>query len=416
MAYATWKIDTLERFCSDVFTAFGFTDEESARISDVLLTADLYGIESHGMQRMVRYHKGIEKGQIHVGEKPEVVFETPVSAVIDGHSAMGQLTSIFAMEKAIGKAKAAGVGIVSVRESNHYGIAGYYAQMASEQGLIGFSCTNSEAIMVPTFGRKAMIGSNPIAVAVPADPYPFLFDSSTTVVTRGKLEMYNKMGKPLPQGWALDETGAPSDEAPRVLSNIVAKNGGGIMPLGGSSETLGSHKGYGWGMVAELFSSVLGKRDNAGDTARALAKAFADALTEKAAAAVTPSFKAFVKALADKGLKVVIATRSNLEALKPALEGLDPELVIPYQEISVTYGNCKWDAWARAVNTNGLVNVLTVGVTGSGNGVKSALVAGLSAIGVVHDHVAYQDFGGADAVVEKLDAKVADEVFRMLHL
>ena len=170
------------------------------------------------------------------------------------------------------------------------------------------------------------------------------------------------------------------------------------------------------GAVAELFNSVLGKRDNAGDTARALSKAFADALTEKVAAAVTPSFKAFVKALTDRGLKVVIATRANLDALKPALEGLDPELVVPYQEISVTYGNCKWDAWARAVNTNGLVNILTVGVTGSGKGVKSALVAGLSAIGVVHDHVAYQDFGGADAVVEKLDAKVADEVFRMLHL
>ena len=170
------------------------------------------------------------------------------------------------------------------------------------------------------------------------------------------------------------------------------------------------------GAVAELFDTVLGKRDGAGDVSRALAKAFADALTEKAAAAVTSSFKAFVKALTDKGLKVVIATRANLDALKPALEGLDPELVIPYQEISVTYGNCKWDAWARAVNTNGLVNLLTVGVTGSGNGVKSALVAGLSAIGVVHDHVAYQDFGGADAVVEKLDAKVADEVFRMLHL
>ena len=170
------------------------------------------------------------------------------------------------------------------------------------------------------------------------------------------------------------------------------------------------------GAVAELFDTVLGKRDGAGDVSRALAKAFSDALTERAAAAVTPSFKAFVKALADKGLKVVIATRSSLETLKPALEGLDPALVVPYQEISITYGNCKWDAWARAVNTNGLVNVLTVGVTGSGNGVKSALVAGLSAIGVVHDHAAYQDFGGADAVVEKLDAKVADEVFRMLHL
>lgn len=170
------------------------------------------------------------------------------------------------------------------------------------------------------------------------------------------------------------------------------------------------------GAVAELFNSVLGKRDNAGDTARALAKAFADALTEKVAAAVTPSFKAFVKALTDKGLKVVIATRANLDVLKPALEGLDPELVQPYQEVSMTYGNGKWDAWTRALNANGLINVLTVGVTGSGHGVKAVLVAGMSAVAVIHDHVAYQDFGGADVAVEKLDAKVADEVFRMLHL
>ena len=233
MAYVTWSLETLERFCSDVFEAFGFEGSDGAKISDVLLTADLYGIESHGMQRMVRYHKGIEKGQIHRDAEPEIVFESPVSAVIDGHSGMGQLIGIYAMEKAIEKAKASGVGIVSVRESNHYGIAGYYAQMASDQGLIGFSCTNSEAIMVPTFSRQAMIGSNPIAIAVPADPYPFLFDASTTVVTRGKLEMYNKMGKPLPDGWALDENGSPCDEAPRVLSNIVGKNGGGIMPLGG---------------------------------------------------------------------------------------------------------------------------------------------------------------------------------------
>lgn len=257
MAYMTWSLETLEAFCSDVFEAFGFSAQDGAKISDVLLTADLYGIESHGMQRMVRYHKGIEKGQIHVGEKPEVVFETPVSAVIDGHSGMGQLISVFAMEKAIEKAAETGIGVVSVRNSNHYGIAGYYAQMASKEGFVGMSCTNSEAIMVPTFARQAMIGSNPIAIAAPADPYPFFFDASTTVVTRGKLEMYNKMGKPLPNGWALDENGEPSEDAPRVLSNIVGKNGGGIMPLGGSTETLGSHKGYGWGMVAELFSSIM---------------------------------------------------------------------------------------------------------------------------------------------------------------
>ncbi len=257
MAYVKWSFDTLDRFCRDVFTRFGFSAEESDTITRVLLTADLYGIESHGMQRMVRYHKGLEKGTIHKDAKPEIVFETPISCVIDGHSGMGQLIGVYAMEKAIEKAQTSGVGIVSVRESNHYGIAGYYAKMASDKGLIGFSCTNSEAIMVPTFSKKAMIGSNPIAVAMPADPYPFFFDSSTTVVTRGKLEIYNKKGEPLPEGWALDENGQPCQEAPRVLSNIVNKAGGGIVPLGGSTETLGGHKGYGYGMLAEIFASML---------------------------------------------------------------------------------------------------------------------------------------------------------------
>lgn len=181
MGYVKWSHETLNHFCGDVFKAFGFTEEESNQIKDVLLTADLYGIESHGMQRMVRYHKGIEKGTIHPQAKPEIVFETPISAVIDGHNGMGQLISVYAMKKAIEKAKKTGVGIVTVRESNHFGIAGYYAKMACDEGLLGMACTNSEAIMVPTFGKKAMLGSNPIAVAMPADPYPFFFDCSTTV-------------------------------------------------------------------------------------------------------------------------------------------------------------------------------------------------------------------------------------------
>ena len=257
MGYVKWSYEVLDRFCQDAFENFGFTAKEATIIKNVLLTSDLYGIESHGMQRMVRYHKGLEKGTIHLDAKPEVVFETPVSAVIDGHNGMGQLIGYFAMEKAIEKAKTSGIGIVTVRESNHYGIAGFYAKMASEQGLIGMSCTNSEAIMVPTFGRQAMLGSNPIAVAMPADPYAFFFDSSTTVVTRGKLEMYNKMGKPLPDGWALNKDGHASNDAPDVLANIVAKNGGGIMPLGGNEEVSGSHKGYGYGMLCEIFSSIL---------------------------------------------------------------------------------------------------------------------------------------------------------------
>ena len=257
MGYQYWNYDLLKKFCTDAFLKFGFNEAEAGTIQDVLLTSDLYGIESHGMQRMVRYHKCIEKGMIHVDAVPEVVFETPISAVIDGHDCMGQLVGKQAMELAIQKAKTAGVGIVSVRNSNHYGIAGYYAKMACKEGLMGFSCTNSEAIMVPTFGRKAMLGSNPIAVAMPAEPYDFFFDASTTVVTRGKLEMYNKMEKPLPEGWALDKDGHPSSDAPDVLANIVAKRGGGIMPLGGSSEQLGSHKGYGYGMLCEIFASIL---------------------------------------------------------------------------------------------------------------------------------------------------------------
>ncbi len=252
-----WSYETLDRLCMDTFTKFGFRQDEAKIITDVLLASDLYGIESHGMQRMVRYHKCIENGMIHMDARPEVVFETPVSAVIDGHDGMGQLIGHRAMELAIEKAKKNGVGVVSVRNSNHYGIAGYYAEMACKEGLIGFSCTNSEAIMVPTNGRMAMLGSNPIACVFPAEPYDFFFDASTTVVTRGKLEMYNKMEKPLPEGWALDKDGYPSTNAPDVLANIVAKNGGGIMPLGGSTEQLGSHKGYGYGMLCEIFSSIL---------------------------------------------------------------------------------------------------------------------------------------------------------------
>lgn len=257
MDYIKFQYGTLKSFCNKVFENFGFSPDESRIITDVLLLSDLYGIESHGIQRMVRYHMGIKKSLIDVKAKAEVVFETPVSAVIDGQDGMGQIIGHRAMKMAIEKAMQIGVGIVTVRNSNHYGIAGYYTKMACDKGLIGFSCTNSEAIMVPTFGKLAMIGSNPIACSMPAEPYPFSFDASTTVVTRGKLEIYNKLEKPLPEGWALNKDGQSSTDAADILKNIVNKNGGGIMPLGGSNEIYGSHKGYGFGMICEIFSSVL---------------------------------------------------------------------------------------------------------------------------------------------------------------
>ena len=257
MGYQHWKYQQLSELCNDAFVKFGFTEEESKIISDVLLMSDRIGIESHGMQRMYRYYKSIQKGMIKVESKGRTVFETPVSAVLDAEDGMGQVVGHKAMSLAIEKAKTSGIGMVVVRNSNHYGIAGYYAKMACDQGLIGLSCTNTNAIMVPTYGRMAMLGTNPIAIAMPAEPYDFFFDASTTVVTRGKLEVYNKKGEPLHDGWALDKDGKPSNDAADVLDNIAAKNGGGIMPLGGSTEDTGSHKGYGWAMVCELFSSIL---------------------------------------------------------------------------------------------------------------------------------------------------------------
>ena len=257
MGYQYWKYEQLNQLCNDAFQKFGFNADEAKTITDVLLLSDVYGIESHGMQRMYRYYKSIQKGMIDINAKGDVVFETPVSAVIDGHDGMGQVIGRKAMEMAIEKAKTTGIGMVVVRNSNHYGIAGYYAKLACEQGLIGLSCTNTNPIMVPTYGRTAMLGTNPIAVAMPAEPYPFFFDASTTVVTRGKLEVYNKAGKELHDGWALNKDGHPSNDAADVLGNIAAHKGGGIMPLGGSTEDTGSHKGYGWAMVCELFSSIL---------------------------------------------------------------------------------------------------------------------------------------------------------------
>lgn len=257
MQYHHVSYPALHEFCVRVFQGYGFDEDQSRQISDVLLSADLSGIESHGIQRLIRYHKEITGGLVQLDAKPEIVFETPLSAVIEGNDAMGQLLGVQAMELAIEKAKKSGFGMVTVRNSNHYGIAAYYTKMAVAQGLIGLCMTNTEAIMVPTFGRQAMLGTNPIAFAMPASPTPFSFDAATTVVPRGKLEVYVKRGNGLPIGWALDENGHDSDEADRVLKNIIDKTGGGILPLGGSGEMNSGYKGYGFAMLCEIATAIL---------------------------------------------------------------------------------------------------------------------------------------------------------------
>ena len=257
MQYHHVSYEKLNKFCVEVFKGYGFTQEQGQQITDVLLAADLSGIESHGIQRLIRYHKEITSGMVQLNAKPEIVFETPLSAVIEGNDAMGQILGVEAMQLAIDKAKASGFGMVTVRNSNHYGIAGFYTKMAAAQGLIGLCMTNTEAIMVPTFGRQAMLGTNPIAFAMPAQPVPYSFDAATTVVPRGKLEVYVKRGNGLPLGWALDENGHDSDDADRVLKNIIAKTGGGILPLGGSGEMTSGYKGYGFAMLCEIATAIL---------------------------------------------------------------------------------------------------------------------------------------------------------------
>ena len=257
MRYHHVSYEKLAAFCIKVFEGYGFSSDHSRKITDVLLDADLCGVESHGIQRLIRYHKEITEGMVKIDAVPEIVFETPLSAVIEGNDAMGQLLGVQAMELAVEKAARSGFGMVTVRNSNHYGVARYYARMAAEKEMIGMSMTNSEANMVPTFGRQAMIGTNPIAFAMPADPVDFVFDAATTVVPRGKLEVYVKRGNDLPLGWALDENGKDSDDADRILQNIISKVGGGILPLGGSGDLTSGYKGYGLGILCEIATAIL---------------------------------------------------------------------------------------------------------------------------------------------------------------
>ena len=256
MQYHHVSYEKLNKFCVECFKGYGFNEEQAQQITDVLLAADLSGIESHGIQRLIRYHKEITSGMVQQQAQPEIVFETPLSAVIEGNDAMGQLLGVQAMQLAIDKAKKSGFGMVTVRNSNHYGIAGYYTKMACEAGMIGLSTTNSESIMVHTGSKKAVLGSNPIAFAVPADPIPFWFDAATTVVPRGKIEVYHKENKELDPGWAVDNTGATCTNPERVLECISNKSGGGILPVGGADELSGSHKGYGYSMICEILSAI----------------------------------------------------------------------------------------------------------------------------------------------------------------
>ena len=248
----------LKEFCNRVWTKLGVPEKDAQVTTDVLVLADLRGVESHGVARLPRYYTDLKNGWTKPTDQSKVVKETKATALIDGGQSLGQVVGRRGMELAIKKAKETAIGIVSVKNSHHYGIAGYYSLMALEHDLIGVSMTNAAPLVVPTFGRTAVLGTNPISLTAPAsNEKPFVLDMATSVVPRGKLEVYDRLKKEMPLGWAVDATGRGTSDPHTVLDALSKRLGGGILPLGGEGEEHSGHKGYGLALMVDVLCGVL---------------------------------------------------------------------------------------------------------------------------------------------------------------
>lgn len=253
-----FEVSALEAFVRDVFVTCGLGREAAAQSAEVMVAADVRGIPSHGIGRLWRYVNGLKTGLMLVDAKPEIVAETPGSLVVDAHGGMGFPVSVDTMDRIVRKAGANGSAFGCIRDSNHFGIAGHYAMQALEHDMIGLAATNTAALGLPTFGRQVMYGTNPLAFAAPADEErAFVLDMSTTVVTRGKIEVYDRLGKPLPHGWAAGLDGRSTTDAHAMIDNLLHRRGGGIFPLGGDGEEFSGYKGYGLAVMVDILCSVL---------------------------------------------------------------------------------------------------------------------------------------------------------------
>jgi len=254
--------ENLIDYIKNIFSAKGMSSADAEITARVLAAADARGIPSHGVGRLWRYLGGLDKGVMKLDTEPSVIKESPNSIVIDARGVMGPPVSYRTMEKTLDKAEEQGMAFACVRDSNHFGIAGYYAMMALERDMIGFTMTNTAALGVPIFGRDVMFGTNPISVAVPSDEeIPYCLDMSTTVVSRGKIEVYNREEKTLPQGWAVNERGLGASDPSDLLEKMLMRAGGGILPLGGEGEMFGGHKGFGLAVLVDILCAVLSGAD-----------------------------------------------------------------------------------------------------------------------------------------------------------
>lgn len=254
--YLPWKL--IGDFMTSAFEKLDVPTEDAKLCADVLMESDRRGIESHGCNRFKAiYIDRIKKGIQKPISEFEIIRETKTTAVVDGHDGMGMVISHKAMNMAIEKAKEYGMGMVAVRNSTHYGIAGYYATMATQANMIGITGTNARPSIAPTFGVENMLGTNPLTIGLPTDEeFPFVLDCATSIMQRGKIEYYARTGKDTPEGVVINNEGKSLTDSNQILEDLV--NGtAALTPLGGMGEELGGYKGYGYATVVEILSAAL---------------------------------------------------------------------------------------------------------------------------------------------------------------
>ena len=250
--------DTLDNFMIDTFIGIGVPENDARICADVLITSDKRGIDSHGINRLKHiYYDRIKMGIQSPVTNFEIIKEGPTTAVIDGHNGMGMVIAKKSMEMAIEKAREYGMGMVAVRNSTHYGIAGYYALMAADAGMIGISGTNARPAVAPTFSVENVLGTNALTFAMPSDEaFPFCLDCATSMVQRGRIELYDREEKEIPEGWIIDTEGKARTDTHQILEDLKT-GGAALVPLGGIGEETAGYKGYGYSTVVEILSAAL---------------------------------------------------------------------------------------------------------------------------------------------------------------
>jgi len=250
-------VEKIYKLIVEVFTKLGVPDDDARICADVLIESDLSEIRSHGVGRLKMYYDRLKAGIQFAETKIDVIKDFAAIAVWDGNHGMGHVIAKRAMQEAIDKAKKFGIGCVTVRNSTHYGICGYYAKMACQQNMVGINMTNARPSIAPLFGVSPMLGTNPICFGAPSDKeYDFIYDAATSISQRGKVEQYGRAGKTTPQGWAIDNNGETYTDTKQLLVDLVDGKAS-MIGLGGVEEETGGHKGYSLAVMVEILSAAL---------------------------------------------------------------------------------------------------------------------------------------------------------------